>query len=66
MCAKKILFDRTADLLRRRKLAQLIVNQRQQLFSRRGIALFDRLQDPRDLAHTLKAILTFSCMTLWP
>jgi hypothetical protein len=35
-------------------LAQLVVDQRQQLLRGRGIALFDGGQDTRDLAHELK------------
>lgn len=39
---------------RRRELAQLLINQRQELFSGLGVALLNRLDHPRDVAHEVQ------------
>jgi hypothetical protein len=36
------------------QLSQLVIDQRQQLFSRLRITLFNRAQDSRDIAHELR------------
>src|SRR5215471_11322735 len=45
----------------RGELAQLIVNQGQQLFGRTGIALFQRLQNARDVIHGASAPTPTPC-----